>query len=476
MLPFQLEGIPLVIAFVLAVAFMVFAISKLKVHPFLAILGTAIIVGLLGGIPFINMDGQTGIAGVIGAGFQGIFASLGLVIIFGGIIGLILEHTGAAFKMADIIIRLVGKASPTAAMVLMGWVVSIPVFCDSGFVIVNPVRRSMVKRAGKGGMATALGLGGGLYISHVLVPPTPGPIAAADALGLGEHLLMVIGMGALVSVPIVIVTIIFAQWRGSRGQTAEDKAIAADATVKTYEEIVREYGKMPSGFMSFLPILAPIVMMTLGTIAAILVRPDIAVIEAGGIVHVAMAFVGTPVIALAIGLILAVIVLVTSGKGSQFAGITNDALKVMGPILFITAAGGALGRVIVDSGLVAFISENADVLSGMGLFFPFLVSAIIKTAQGGSTMAIVTTASIMAPLMATLGLDSTMMSVLTVLAIGAGSMMASHANDSYFWVVTKLSDMTPEEGYKNWTTMTLAQGGTAIITIFIISQIYNLIG
>ena len=179
-----MTGIPLIIAFVVAVVLMIVAISKFKVHPFLSIMAVSLLLALVAGIPL------TKIADVIGAGFSGTFSSIGIVIILGALIGTILEKTGAAFKLADLVIKVVGKKNPELAMELMGWVVSIPVFCDSGFVILDPIRKALVKRTGTSSVAMTVALSAGLYISHVFIPPTPGPIAAAQTLGIGENLLM----------------------------------------------------------------------------------------------------------------------------------------------------------------------------------------------------------------------------------------------------------------------------------------------
>jgi GntP family gluconate:H+ symporter len=465
-----MTGIALIIAFLISIVIMVMAISKWKVHPFLAIMGVAILLGLVAGIPIVNVtdgDGNvvtTGIAGIIGQGFSAIFTGIGIVIIFGALIGSFLEATGGAFKIADMVVRLLGKRSPTLSIVIMGWIVSIPVFCDSGFVILNPVRRSIVKRTGTSGVATALGLGAGLYTSHVLVPLTPGPLGAADILYLGDFLLLVMGVSVVVSIPGLIAAYLWANYCGKRTQSKEDLEIAKNETVKTYEELVKEFGGLPNGFLSIAPILVPIICMALGSVAS-----STEAFTNMGLFRDVMAFIGTPVIALGIGLLFAILLLATSKKMEQFNNLTNETLKMLGPILFITGAGSVLGRVIAVSDMVPFISENYGVLAGLGLFFPFIVSAIIKTAQGSSTVAMITTAGIMAPLMYTLGMGSPIMGALTVMAIGAGSMMASHANDSYFWVVSNLSEMTPEQGYKNWTSMTVVQGVAVMLGVFIFS-------
>ena len=180
-------------------------------------------------------------------------------------------------------------------------------------------------------------------------------------------------------------------------------------------------------------------------------------------------FLGAPIMALAVGLIFGVILFASQKKTEDFYILTNETLKVVGPILFVTAAGGVLGKVIASSSLVGYITEHAAVLKTVGIFFPFLLAAILKSAQGSSTVAITTTAGILAPLMEPLGLATVPLSALTVMAIGAGAMTVSHANDSYFWVVTTFGGLKAEDGYKTQTLMTLVIGIAAIIGIFIIS-------
>ena len=160
-------------------------------------------------------------------------------------------------------------------------------------------------------------------------------------------------------------------------------------------------------------------------------------------------------------------------KAQTFYELTNETLKICGPILFITAAGGVLGKIIASTNMVAFIKANSQTLAGLGIFFPFLLSAILKTAQGSSTVAITTTAGIMAPLMTTLGLGTSTMAAITVIAIGAGAMTVSHANDSYFWVVTNFGDMEVEDGYKAQTMGTLVTGLAAIVNVFILYLIFK---
>ncbi len=452
-----MTGLPLIIVFVLAVVVMIVAISKFKVHPFLSIMAVSLILALVAGIPLVD------IAGVIGAGFSGTFSSIGIVIILGALIGTILEQTGAALKLADMVIKVVGKKNPELAMELMGWVVSIPVFCDSGFVILDPIRRALVRRTGTSSVAMTVALSAGLYISHVFIPPTPGPIAAANTLGIGDNLLLVMGMGVLASILPLIAGLFYAKFIGKKIKSADE--VADNGTVtKTYEELVAEYGKLPNGFNALAPILVPIVLMALGSISSM----------AGwtGFGADLCTFLGKPVIALMVGTIFGVIQLATAKKMGSFYQITNDTLKTVGPILFVTAAGGVLGKVIASSDMVNYITANAGALEAVGILFPFLLAAILKSAQGSSTVAITTTAGILAPLMGALGLDTPAMAALTVMAIGAGAMTVSHANDSYFWVVTNFGEMTPDQGYKTQTALTLVLGIASMIGIFILSLFF----
>ena len=463
-----MTGFPLIIAFIIAVILMIVAISKFKIHPFLSIMGVSLILGLVAGIPLVDVKDANGavtsqgLANVIGAGFSGTFTSIGIVIILGALIGSILEATGAAFKLADLVIKLVGKKRPELAILLMGWVVSIPVFCDSGFVILNPIRKALVKRTMTSSVAMTVALSAGLYISHVFIPPTPGPIAAANTLGIGNNLLLVMGMGALCSIAPLIAGYFFAKYIGKKVKAGDD--IDNGEVVKTYEQLVAEYGKLPGGLNALAPIIVPILLMALGSI------PSMA--GWSGMTAAVCGFLGTPIIALAVGTIFGVIQLSVAGRMDKFYEITNETLKTVGPILFVTAAGGVLGKVISSSDMVNYITANAAALETIGVFFPFILAAILKSAQGSSTVAITTTAGILAPLMGVLGFTTPVSAALAVMAIGAGAMTVSHANDSYFWVVTNFGEMTPDQGYKTQTMGTLILGIAAMAEIFVLSLVF----
>lgn len=454
-----MTGLVLMSTFSIAIGVMIIAISRWGVHPFLAIMGVSLILAVVVGLPLSE------IPGILGSGFSGIFTSIGIVIILGALIGLILEKTGAAIKLADLVVKMVGQNNPELALMIIGWVVAVPVFCDSGFVILDPIRKAMQTKTRTSSVAMTVALAAGLYTAHVFIPPTPGPIAAAGTLGVGNNLLLVIGVGTLVSIPTLVAALIFSKYIGEKIKSKDE--LEDQDYQKSMAELLSEYGEIPGGLASVAPILVPVVLMALGSITSLF--------SVGGILGQFFAFCGTPMIALTGGLLCALGLLILTKKTADFYELTNETLKIVGPILFVTAAGGVLGKVIVAAGFVEFIQSNAGFISQAGIFFPFLIAAILKTAQGSSTVAMTTTAGIMGSysdagsMMTALGLTTPLSAVLAVLAIGAGGMTVSHANDSYFWVVTNFGAMAPQDGYRTQTLLTLIMGMTAMVTIFILS-------
>lgn len=462
-----MSGIALIVCFAIAIILMILMISKLKVHPFLALMSISLVLAVVAGIDLSK------IPAMIGVGFSGTFKSIGIVIIFGTIIGTVLEKTGAALKLADMVVKLVGQRRPELAMLIMGWVVGIPVFCDSGFVVLNSIREALYKKISASPVAMSVALSGGLYASHVFIPPTPGPIAAAGTLGLGGNLLLVIIMGTVVSVPVLVAVYFFSK-SIAKSVTISDKE--ADATITaSYEELLKKFGKLPCGFLSLAPIIMPIIFMAVGSVIDVLAKQGM--LDKAALLPKIFLFLGNPIIALAIGVIFCVFLLAETKKMREFDHITNESLKIAGPILFITAAGGVLGNVITEAGFVNFIKENASTIKAVGIFFPFIISAVLKTAQGSSTVAIITTASIMGAfsdgnsLMYILGFTSEISAALCVMAIASGAMCVSHANDSYFWVVTNFSKMTADQGYRTQTAMTFIMGIVGMISVYILSLV-----
>jgi len=433
-----------VLYLVLAVAIIIVLTGKFKVNAFLVLIGVAFAYGLAIGIPALDVLKH------IKNGFGGTLTKIGIVIVAGTIMGTILEKTGAALAMTQAILKLVGKSRAPLAMNIAGYVVSIPVFCDSGYVILNPLNKALAKESGTSMAVMAVALATGLYATHVMVPPTPGPLAAAAALN--ADLGKVIVLGLIVAIPAALAGLFWALKVAKKYQIDPD-------IHESYSEIVQKYGKLPNTFLSFLPIVLPLVLIFMKSIAEYPSKP----FGSGGFASFC-SFLGDPVPALIIGVFAAMLLVKRKTLGEAFSGWMNQGIKDAAIILVITAAGGSFGEILGKSPLADFIKNNMAGLP-LGMFLPFIISAALKTAQGSSTVAIVTTSGILAPMLATLGLDP----ALTAIAIGAGSMVVSHANDSYFWVVSQFSNMPVSTAYKAYTSATAVEGVVAFAAVFILN-------
>lgn len=434
----------------LAVLIMIVAISKFKQHPFVVLVLVSIFVGLVCGMPADK------VISTVKGGFGGILSSIGIVIVAGTIIGTILEKTGAALVMANTILGIVGKARSVLTMGITGYVTGIPVFCDSGFVILSPIARALADRSNVSLAVMGTALSAGLYATHCLVPPTPGPIAMAGTLNADLGLVILVGL--ITSVPAMIAGLIYAK------KVASKYEIPANPEF-TVEELMEKYGRLPGVVHSFAPIILPIILIAVKSVADFPSHP-----LGEGAVKIVASFIGDPVIALLIGIFLAMTLIPVSESKNKFdwmcQGILNSA-----SILVITGAGGSFGAILKTLPLADALSSALLSLS-IGVFLPFIIAALLKTAMGASTVAMIVTSAMVAPLMPFLGLESEMGKALVIMAIGAGSMCVSHANDSYFWVVSQFSDMSTNIAYKCQTGVTFVEGITTVVFVYILSLIF----
>ncbi|AWX53987.1 GntP family permease [Brevibacillus brevis] len=467
---------------VISIVLIVYATAKWKLHPFLSIISStyifALLTNLTGTLNGINKPLIADIGKEIAGGFGGIITSIGLVIIFGTLIGKILENSGAAVKMAEVVLRLLGDRHPAIAMSIIGWIVSIPVFCDSGYVILSSLKKSLAKRTGVSVVTLGVALSTGLYATHTLVPPTPGPIAAATNVGIGpEGLIWVIVVGLIVSIPVALAGHIWAR------KVADKLPADLDEAVETFEEYKARFGKLPSGFASFAPILIPILLMAIGSVANFPVgggAEDQKILLTSGFTHTLLSFLGAPVNALFIGLLFAIFGLLPKRNEETLTNWMSAGLLDSAIIIMITGAGGALGAIIKATPIADYVKSlldgNAAMVGVGGLIVIFLIAAVIKTAQGSSTASLVITSTIVMPLLPSLGLDAMLGTVpigqiLTVMAIGSGAMVVSHVNDSYFWVVSQFSKMSLTTAYRAQTLATLVEGITGIVVVAILALI-----
>jgi GntP family gluconate:H+ symporter len=441
----------LVILLGLSIVFIVLTTARLKLHPFLALLLAAFGYGIL--------SGRMSLADVVAAvntGFGGTIGYIGIVILAGAIIGTFLEKSGGAFALAERTVGVVGQKNVPLAMGLIGYIVSVPVFCDSGFVILAPLARAMSRRAGVPLAASAVALSLGLYATHTMVPPTPGPIAAAGILK--ADLGLVILWGVLVSLAALAAGWLFALLSGGgTPATAEPQVDVLDAPATDRDR--------PCAGKALLPILLPIVLIVLKSITDLPSRPF-----GQGDAATILGFIGQPVVALLVGVFLAFLLpKKLTREMLSTSGWVGEAVLAAATIIIITGSGGAFGKVLQGSGISDFITEHTRQGTSLSILLPFVIAAALKTAQGSSTVAIITTAGIVAPLLGPLGLDDPTGRALAVVTIGAGSMVVSHVNDSYFWVVTGFSGMTVKQGYRLQTLGTLVEGCAAAGALWLIS-------
>lgn len=429
----------------LVLIFIVVATAKLNIHPFFTLLIAALAMGF-----FLGFDSKT-ILSTITDGFGKTLSGIGIIIALGATIGILLEKSGGTKVMAETILSWVGMKRSALAINLTGFVISIPVFCDSGFILLSPLNKALSRKTGVSLVIYAVSLAAGLYATHVFVPPTPGPLAAAAVLEANLGLVMILGL--TVAVPVALTGYFWAQFIGKR------------ITIKpeAHVEKIAERKLLPGAGAAFAPVLIPVLLIAAKSIADYPTHP---LGEAW--FYETISFIGDPVVALLIGVFFAFRLTGKQQKGKQLPWVAS-ALKDAGAIILITGAGGAFGNVLRASDLGSLLGDEATFLSA-GILLAFVIAAILKTAQGSSTVAIITTAAIVAPLLMTLGLDSATGRALAVLAIGAGAMTVSHVNDSFFWVVAEFSNMDIKTALKSQTISTLLQGLTGLVIILILNM------
>jgi len=433
---------------IVAVVLIVLLTARFSLHPFLSLLIVSLLYGFLTGMPLEHIISS------INDGFGGTLGKIGLIIVLGIIIGTFLENSGAAYTLADAVLKVIGRERVVAAMGIIGYFISIPVFADSGFLLVAPLNKSLSKKAGISLAGSAIALGLGLTASHTMVPPTPGPVAAAGILGADVGLVMLLGIpvAALAMIP----GLLFAMKYASKTYIDPNPQM-------TQAEIEAQAHDAPRVMKSSLPVVVPIALIILKSVSA----------QSGFIqdarVNAILSFLGEPAIALLIGVFLALTLpKKLSSEMVSAEGWVGKSLRDASSILLITGAGGIFGKILQNSGIADSVGDMLIDLR-VGILLPFLIAAAIKIAQGSSTVAMITAASVIAPMMASLGFDTEVGKALVVIALGAGSVVVSHANDSFFWVVTQMTGMNVKTGYRLHTFGTLVLGVAAALAVFLSS-------
>ncbi|HEY8658763.1 MAG TPA: GntP family permease [Hanamia sp.] len=429
---------------IISIAAIILLTSRWKLNAFISLFLVSLFLALA------VMPGKNVIK-IMNDGFGSTMASTGFLIILGAVIAIILDKTGAAITLARFILSKTGESNAAAALGITGFIAGMSIFCDSGFIILSGLAKSFSAKT-KIAMPFIAGvLGCSLYSVHCLIPTHPGALAAAGILNANIGNLVILGI--LFAIPAFFVSYFWVK-RMTNGK-AYLPSPESEIPLLEDEQIY------PPVLLSFLPIVVPLLLIATGSLLNIMRLGDTYVLAK------VFVFTGQPVIALLIGVAFA-LMLLRNKKMVTINAVFESALEKAGPILIVTAAGGMFGMIIKETGIGA-TAGLALSRTGLGLTVPFLIAFILKTAQGSSTVAIITAASIVAPMMPGLGLDSESGKLLTMLSMGAGSMMVSHANDSYFWVITKFSDIHADITLRVFSTATVVMGITVFTCVWIAS-------
>lgn len=454
----------MIISLIIGLALLVGLIMKTKIHTFLALIITAIFIGISGGMKLEDV-----IASVSG-GFGTTLGSIGIIIGFGVMMGRVFEISNAAKRMALTFIKIFGKGKEDVAMAITGFLVSIPIFCDSGFVVLFPIAKALSETTKKSVITLGLALAAGLVITHTMVPPTPGPVGAAGIYGanVGEVILW----GLIIAIPMVIVALLYARWYGEKIYQISDSQgnwirPKKDTSINDYKYELESSQNMPSTINAFIPILVPIILILINTIVSTLSKTR--GLEIIGIYSI-LSFLGMPIVAVGVGLIIAIITLT---KGIPREKVTRElevGIQAAGIIILVTGGGGALGRVLTDSGVGNQIAEQIAKMNITPLLLPFIISTIIRFIQGSGTVAMLTSASISAPIVLALGVNP----VFATLSSCVGSVFFSYFNDSMFWVVNRsLGLSNAKEQLKGYSIITTIAWAIGFVTIVILNLIFS---
>jgi GntP family gluconate:H+ symporter len=437
-----------ILGLVLGVIVLVLCTVKFKIHPFFALIATTVTFAVVSGMNLQDMlDAFT-------SGMGGTMADIGLVIALGTVTGALLEKSGAAETMAKTILKITGKKHAALGLAITGYFVSIPVFCDSAFVLLSPIAKRMSKDTKISMTTMAIAMCMGLHATHMFVPPTPGPLAVAGILN--ADLGYVILFGALVSIPVTLVGYFCAVKAGNKYYYLPQEVAETN-----------ENQKLPSAAMAFLPILAPIALMLIKTIGSMC--------GMSGVLMSVFTILGTPAVALLVGLLIALVgyhqIYPEDKTAWGFDGVFAEALRTAGQIVLIVGAGGAFSGVLKASPLQGILTDTFSGLT-IGILAPFLIGFIFRTCVGSATIAMVTSATMITPLLDVLGFASPMGRVIAMLACAAGGMMVFHGNDDFFWVTATTSEMDTSVAYKTIPIISVCQSLTALAVVFILSLIF----
>ncbi len=432
---------------------------KTKVHTFIALIIAAMITGVMGGVEISEVIKS------ITKGFGNTLSSTGIIIGLGIMMGVILEKSGAAEQIAFTIIRKIGKHKEEWALGLTGYIVSIPVFSDSALVILTPIAKALSSLTGKSAVALGLALATGLQLTHVFVPPTPGPLTVAGILNVDVGMMIIAGI--LVTIPTLIVSMIYCKWLNKKIYLipSEDgvnyvKKDFKKEYIKAIDDIeeLHKNKKLPSVSLSFAPIVVPLILIFINSI--------ITFMNIKGFFVPTINLLGHPIIALIIGTLISVYGLGAKMGRREVLDYLEEGVKSCGMIMLITGAGGSLGMVVRESGVGDALAQAILATPISPLLIPFIIAALMRIALGSATVALTTAATLTAPLLTSLGMHP----VLAAMSTCAGGVAFSYFNDSGFWVFNGLYGLKEvKDQFWAKTMISFIGSGVSIIIIMIAS-------
>ncbi|MEV7421050.1 MULTISPECIES: GntP family permease [unclassified Streptomyces] len=452
----------------LGIVLLLVLIIKVRLQPFVALLGVSIAVGLAAGLSVTELFGtvqKSAAVSMIESGMGGILGHVAIIIGLGTMLGAILEVSGGAEVLSSRLLNLFGEKRAPLAMGLTGLIFGIPVFFDVGIFVLAPIVYAAAKRSGKSILLYAMPLLAGLSMTHAFLPPHPGPVAAAGLFKV--DLGWVILMGVLVGVPAVLAAWAYAAWIGKRlfvdvpqdmVEAAEEAKAAVAAEQRASGVTPRE---TPVALGTVLAIIGtPLLLILLATFSSIALDPST--------VRSVIEFFGHPFVALTIALLLAYYLLgIRRGWSRQsLETVSTSSLKPVGNILLVVGAGGVFGAVLKGSGIADALADTFNDVGLPVILLAWLISVVLRVAQGSATVAIVTTAGIVVPLVEGQGLSQAHLALI-IMAISAGSIFASHVNDGGFWMVAKYFGISERDTLKSWTVLesVLSVAGFAVAAL-----------
>lgn len=463
-----LSGERMLIGLAIGIAVLIFLVLKTKIQAFLALIISTVVVGVIGGMPLTNItievDGVEktfGIVNSITSGFGGTLGSIGIIIGFGVMMGQIFEVTGAAKRMAHTFLKLFGKKREEEALALTGFLVSIPIFCDSGFVVLAPIAKAISKATKKSVIGLGTALAAGLVITHSLVPPTPGPLGVCGIFGVdvGKFILLTLVLALPMAIACIAYSRLYLSKKYYRIPNEEGEIVEMPYQEPNYEAAFSmDMTGVPGALESFMPLIIPIILILINTVATAMGKTE-------GFMNV-LVFLGQPIVAVGLGLIVAILTLGRSLDRHEALTEMEKGMASAGIIMLVTGGGGALGQIIKDSGLGTFMAEGLAKTAIPIIILPLLISTAMRFIQGSGTVAMTTAASITALIIAASGVSP----ILGAVACCVGSLFFGYFNDSYFWVVNRtLGVSEAKDQLRIWSVTSTVAWAVGVVEVLILN-------